>query len=75
MADERWLWDEFCRIIGVLRPRYVLVENVRGLLSTNSGRAFGTVLRDLASLRYDVEWQVLPAAAFGAPHILSLIHI
>lgn len=59
------LWYDFARIIRVVGPRYVLVENVSGLL----GRGMGVVLRDLARLGYDAEWQSLPAAAFGAPHL------
>lgn len=51
-------------VVRVLRPRYVLVENVTGLL----GLGFGDVLGDLAALGYDAKWDCLPAAAFGAPH-------
>ena len=39
-SDERWLWPEFARIIRQIRPRWVVAENVTGLLSANSGRAF-----------------------------------
>ena len=46
--DERWLWDEFYRLICEVRPRWVVAENVPGLLSANAGRAFAGVLRDLA---------------------------
>src|SRR5207244_164296 len=42
--------------------------NVPGLLSTDAGRFFGTILRDLAASGYDAEWDCVPAAAFGAPH-------
>jgi DNA (cytosine-5)-methyltransferase 1 len=58
------LWYEFARIIGVVRPRYVVVENVAALLN----RGMGTVLGDLSSLGYDAEWHVIPASAVGAPH-------
>ena len=58
------LWYEFARIIGVLRPRYVVVENVAALLV----RGMGDVLGTLASLGYDAEWHVIPASAVGAPH-------
>jgi len=58
------LWKEFYRIVGELRPRYVLVENVAAL----TGRGLGVVLADLAACGYDAEWQCLPASAFGAPH-------
>ncbi|KKN32413.1 hypothetical protein LCGC14_0814010 [marine sediment metagenome] len=62
--DSRWLWPEFARVIGLLRPRYVLVENVPGLLT----KGMGFVLSDLSSFGYDAEWHCIPAVAFGAPH-------
>lgn len=58
------LWYEYARIIGELRPRYVIVENVAALLT----RGMGTVLGDLSTLGYDAEWHVIPASAVGAPH-------
>jgi DNA (cytosine-5)-methyltransferase 1 len=58
------LWSEFARIVGELRPRYVVVENVAALLT----RGMGTVLGDLSTLGYDAEWHVIPASAVGAPH-------
>lgn len=66
-ADERWLWPEFARAIRELRPGLVLVENVPGLLAGHGG--MGSVLGDLASLGYDAEWDSVPAAAVGAPHL------
>jgi DNA (cytosine-5)-methyltransferase 1 len=65
LAGERsGLWAEFARLIGELRPRYAIVENVSALLS----RGLADVLRDLATLRYDAEWHCIPASAVGAPH-------
>lgn len=66
--DSRWMWPEFYRIICMAKPKYVLVENVVGLLSIQSGRLFGGILRDLAQIGYDAEWQVLSASQFGACH-------
>ena len=60
------LWPEFARILRELRPRYVLVENVVGLL--HRGRGFGEVLGDLAEIGFDATWRVLGASTFGAPH-------
>lgn len=74
-ADERNLWPEFYRIICELRPQWVLAENVPGLLSSEHGQFFGRVLRDLATCGYDAEWQVLSAAAFGAPHIRERVFL
>ncbi len=59
------LWSEFARCLRRLRPEYVLVENVPGLL----GRGMGDVLGELSTLGYDAEWESVPAAAFGAPHL------
>ena len=70
-GERSGLWSEFNRIICELRPRYVLVENVAALLV----RGMGRVLGDLAAGGYDAEWQCLPAAAFGAPHIRDRVFI
>lgn len=70
-ADPRWLWPEFARIVRVVRPKYVLVENVPGLLV----RGMGGVLGDLAALGYDAEWDCIPAAAVGAPHLRDRVFI
>jgi DNA (cytosine-5)-methyltransferase 1 len=65
LAGERsGLWREYARIVGELRPRYVIVENVAALLH----RGLGDVLGDLAEIGYDAEWHCIPASAVGAPH-------
>jgi DNA (cytosine-5)-methyltransferase 1 len=73
--DDRWLWPEFRRVVGLLGPRYVLVENVPGLFTANGGHAFGEILGDLADLGYDAEWTVLSAADVGAPHLRKRVWI
>jgi DNA (cytosine-5)-methyltransferase 1 len=67
-SDDRDLWGEFARAIRGVRPRWVVAENVPGLLSSESGRFFGRVLGDLAASGYDAEWDCIPAVAVGAPH-------
>jgi site-specific DNA-cytosine methylase len=67
-GDERDLWGEMRRVISELEPRWVVGENVPGLLSSESGRFFGGVLRDLAALGYRVGWGVWGACDVGAPH-------
>ena len=67
-GDERDLWPEYRRLIGEIRPKWVLAENVRGLLSSEDGRFFRGVLRDLADLGYDAGWCTYPAAWVGAIH-------
>jgi DNA (cytosine-5)-methyltransferase 1 len=58
------LWREVVRAIRVVRPLYVLLENVAALLD----RGMGRVLGDLAALRYDAEWDCIPASYIGAWH-------
>jgi DNA (cytosine-5)-methyltransferase 1 len=65
------LWAEFWRLIGLIRPRYVIIENVPAL----RGRGLGAMLRQLASLRYDAEWHCIPAASVGAPHLRDRLWI
>ena len=72
IAGERsGLWSEFARLIGELRPRYAIVENVAALLD----RGMGVVCGDLARLGYDAEWSVVSACAVGAPHMRQRVFI
>lgn len=70
-GNRSGLWREMLRIVRVVRPRFVLVENVPALLT----RGMGRVLGELAESGYDAEWQCLSAAAFGAPHIRERVFI
>ena len=66
------LWSEIVRLIGELRPDFVILENVANLLSGPSekrGGWFGRVLGDLAECGYDAEWENIPAAAVGLAHL------
>lgn len=67
-ADERDLWPAFRRVISEIKPKWVVAENVRGLLSSEDGRFFRDILRDFADMGYDVGWCTFPAAAVGAIH-------
>lgn len=66
--DPRHLWPPTLRAIRLTQPRFVVLENVTGLLSIDGGRVFGRILRELAQSGYDAEWAVLSAAHFGYPH-------
>ena len=66
LAGERsGLWSEFARIIDELEPNWVVIENVPGLLSSNRGRDFATVIRWLAERGYGVAWRILDSQYFG----------
>lgn len=62
--DPRHLWPGVARAVSVLRPRLVVLENVRGHVSLG----FDAVLGDLAGLGYDATWGVVRASDAGAPH-------
>ena len=62
--DPRHLWPWVRQAISELRPKYAIMENVRGHLTMG----FDRVLADLATIGYDAEWQIVSAASVGAPH-------
>lgn len=61
------LFFEIARILRDKRPRYFLLENVKGLLSHEDGKTFQTILGVLADIGYLVQWQVLNSKNFGVP--------
>jgi DNA (cytosine-5)-methyltransferase 1 len=65
------LWYEYKRIVAGVRPKYAVIENVKGLLS----KGLEIVLQDLSAIGYAAEWQSIPATAFGAPHLRERIFI
>ena len=69
--DSRWLWPQFSRIINELRPRWVFIENVTGLLH----RGMGDILYDLSEGGYHAIWDTLPASAFGALHKRDRVYV
>jgi DNA (cytosine-5)-methyltransferase 1 len=66
VSDERWMWPAMADAVRLVRPRWVLLENVPALLDHRD--AFGYILADLAELGFDAEWSLLSACAMGAPH-------
>lgn len=72
VRDPRWLWPAIERAVGLVRPRYVILENVPGLV----GRGLVShVLGALAARLYDAEGTTFPAAAVGAPHLRHRVWI
>jgi DNA (cytosine-5)-methyltransferase 1 len=66
--DERHLFPEMLRCIKEVKPRWVVGENVRGLVSWNEGMVFNEVCDDLEREGYEVQSFLIPAASVGAPH-------
>jgi DNA (cytosine-5)-methyltransferase 1 len=66
--DERHLWPEMLRAIREIQPRWVVGENVLGLVNWSGGLVFHEVQADLEAEGYEVQPYVLNAASIGAPH-------
>jgi DNA (cytosine-5)-methyltransferase 1 len=66
--DERHLWPEMLRAIREIQPRWIVGENVLGLVNWNRGMVFEEVQANLEAEGYEVQPYVLPAAAVNAPH-------
>lgn len=67
-ADERHLWPEMLRAIREIQPRYIVGENVYGLINWNGGLVFNEVQTDLENIGYKIQPVILPACAVNAPH-------
>lgn len=70
-GERSGLWSEIARLVGEVRPQFVIVENSAALLF----RGMDRVLGDLSEIGYDAEWECVPAAAVGAPHIRDRVWI
>jgi DNA (cytosine-5)-methyltransferase 1 len=66
--DERHLWPEMLRAIREIQPRWVVGENVLGLVNWSDGLVFHEVQADLEAEGYEVQPYVLPAVSVNAPH-------
>jgi len=66
--DDRYLWPEMLRVIRLAKPRWVIAENVRGLLTMQNGMVFEQVCLDLENSGYEVQPFIIPAVAVNAPH-------
>ena len=61
------LFFEIARFASILRPQYLFLENVKGLLNHENGITFETIISTLDELGYNVEWQILNSKDFGVP--------
>jgi DNA (cytosine-5)-methyltransferase 1 len=68
-ADERHLWPQMLRAIKEIQPRWVVGENVLGIVNWNGGLVFDEVQADLENEGYKVQAYILPAVSVNAPHV------
>lgn len=69
------MFFELAKIAQAKQPKYLLFENVKGLLSHDNGRSFAIILDTLDKLGYDAEWQVINAKDFGYPVLRERVFI
>jgi DNA (cytosine-5)-methyltransferase 1 len=69
------LFFEIARILKDRQPKYFILENVKGLLSHNSGQTFRTIVSTLTELGYDLQWNVLNSKNFGVPQNRERVYI
>lgn len=69
------LFFEIMRLVKIRHPKYLLLENVKGLLNHDGGRTFETIIRTMDELGYLVEWQVFNSKYFGVPQNRERVYI
>ena len=73
--DERHLWPFMLRAIQQIKPRWVVAENVLGLVNWSEGLVLEEVLSDLEHSGYQVQTYVLPSAGIGTPHKRQRVYV
>lgn len=68
-ADDRYLWPAMLGVVRTVRPRWVVGENVLGIVNWSQGMVFEQVCADLEAAGYEVQAYLIPASGVGAPHL------
>jgi DNA (cytosine-5)-methyltransferase 1 len=74
-GERSGLFYEFTRLVKERKPRWIVLENVPGLLNSHEGEDFRCVLEELDELGYGVSWRVLDAKYFGTPQRRRRVYI
>lgn len=69
------LFFEVARAVKQIQPRFVFLENIKGLLNHDKGNTFRTILNTFDELGYDVQWRVLNSKDFGVPQNRERVYI
>ena len=67
-SDDRWLWDEIIRILQASKPKWIIAENVKGLVSVEDGLLLQNCITSLEAEGYEIQSVIIPACAKNAPH-------
>lgn len=73
--ENNWLFKEYVRQVKELRPDWVIVENVTGIINTENGYFFESIIKNLNKLGYTTNWSILNAADFGVPQVRNRVFI
>ncbi len=74
-GERSGLFFELARVVRIRKPRWILVENVPGLLSQDEGEAMGQVIETFSELGYGLSWRVLDSQYFGVPQRRRRVYI
>jgi DNA (cytosine-5)-methyltransferase 1 len=74
-GERSGLFYEFARLVKERKPRWIVLENVPGLLNSDQGEDFRCVLEELDELGYGVSWRILDAKYFGTPQRRRRVYI
>jgi DNA (cytosine-5)-methyltransferase 1 len=72
-SDDRWLWDEIIRILQASKPKWIIAENVVGLITIEDGLLIENCISSLEAEGYEIQSVIIPACAKNAPHRRSRI--
>jgi DNA (cytosine-5)-methyltransferase 1 len=74
-GERSGLFYEFARLVKKRKPKWIILENVPGLLNSHQGQDFKYVLEELDELGYGVSWRILDAKYFGTPQRRRRVYI
>ena len=73
--ENNWLFEEYLRLIGEIKPEWIVFENVKGILDTENGYFFKKIVHSFESYGYRTSWFVLNAADYGIPQVRNRLFI
>ena len=74
-GERSGLFFDFMRVAAAIRPRWLIIENVPGLLSSHEGQDMGIVLETISECGYGLAWRILDSQHFGVPQRRRRVYI
>lgn len=73
--ENNWLFEEYLRLIGEIKPEWIVFENVKGILDTENGYFFDKIVSSFEDYGYCTSWFVLNSADYGIPQVRNRLFI